>query len=124
MPAVSGGHGRVEVARDEAEVGGRELPAERVAVGVAAGLELLEVRELAHVDLGGEVAADRLLERLVALERSAGKRPGTGERLARALPEQHLRAAARAPAGRRRARRGTLFSTQGHETIGRLSVIG
>ena len=35
--------------RDEAEEGGRELPAERAAVGVAAGLELLEMRELANV---------------------------------------------------------------------------
>src|SRR5262249_19520724 len=41
----------VEVARDETEVRGRQLPAERAAVRVAARLELLEVRELAHVDL-------------------------------------------------------------------------
>ena len=49
---VSGGHRGVDVARDEAEVGGRELPAERVAARVAARLELLEVsfRTLAITD--------------------------------------------------------------------------
>ena len=47
------------------------------------------MRKLAHVHLRGEVAADRLLERLARLEVAAGQRPAAGERLARALPEQH-----------------------------------
>ena len=89
-------HRRVEVGGDEPEVRGRELPlAPGCASGVAPRLELLEVRELAHVDLRREVAADRLLERLV---RARGSRPGSahapGERLLRALPEQHLQPAA------------------------------
>jgi basic membrane protein A len=90
MPARVGGHRRVEVARDEPEVGRRELPLARAAARVAAGLELLEVCQLAHVDLDGEVATDRLLERLTGLEEAAGKGPVPAERLAGPLPEQHL----------------------------------
>jgi hypothetical protein len=54
---------RVHAARDEAEVGRRELPLARMPLGLAARLELLEVRELADVDLRGQVLADRVLER-------------------------------------------------------------
>src|SRR5207244_13501669 len=90
MPAGVGGEGGVEVGGDEAEVGGRELAAERVAAGVAAGLELLEVRELLDVDLGREVASGRLLERLVEGERAAGERPGARVGLSGALPEQRF----------------------------------
>ena len=90
----------------EAEVGGGELPLARDAVGVAQRLELLEVRELAHVDLRGEVAADRVLERLAAARgsrRGAAQAPAKGVRpAARGAP-----AARRpAPAARPRARRG------------------
>jgi hypothetical protein len=93
VPAGVGGEGRVDVCGDEAEVGGGELAAERVAVGVAPGLELLEVGELLHVDLGGEVAADRLLQRLIGVEAAAGERPGAGVGVAGALPEQRREAA-------------------------------
>ena len=55
----------VEVGGHETEVGRRELPFGRVAVGLAQRLQLLEVGELADVDLLGEVAADRRLEGLV-----------------------------------------------------------
>ena len=41
----------------------------------------------------GEVAADRLLERLARLEVAARERPGAEERLARPLPEQRLQPA-------------------------------
>ena len=61
-----------------------------VAVRLAQRLELLEVGELADVDLLGEVAADRLLERLVLDEVAAGQRPRAAKRVARALPEEHL----------------------------------
>ena len=50
----------------------------------------LQVRELAHVDLRREVFADRLLERLGAVEVAAGERPGAGVGLARPLPEERL----------------------------------
>src|SRR5581483_9174105 len=81
VPARVGGEEGVEVARDEAEERRRELPAARVPVRVAQRLELLEVGDLAHVDLRGEVAADRRLERLVLAERAAGQRPRARERL-------------------------------------------
>ena len=79
--------------RHEPEVRRRELPPARIAVGVAVRRELLEVRHLADVDLGGEMAADRLLERLAGGEDSARERPGAAERLARALPEERLQPA-------------------------------
>ena len=46
--------------------------------------------DLAHVDLGGEMAADRLLERLTGLEIAAGEGPGAEVRLPGALPQEHL----------------------------------
>ena len=77
----------------EPEIGGRELPAQRIALGVAAGLELLEVGELAHVDLRRQMAADRLLERLALQQLTARQRPLARERLEGALPQQHLKPA-------------------------------
>jgi len=65
-----------------------------VAVGIAERLELLEVRDLPHVDLGGEVPLDRLLESLAGLEVAAGKRPGAEKRFSSPLPEQRLQRAA------------------------------
>src|SRR5262249_45497387 len=82
----------LRVARDEPEVRGRELPPQWAAAGVAQRLELLEMGELAHVDLGGEVAADRALERLVVRQLTAGQRPAAGARVESALPEEHAEA--------------------------------
>ena len=86
--------GRVDVARDEAEVRGRELPFPRIAVGVASRLELLEVGELPDVDLGREVAPDRLLERL--------GRPRGSRRAAPSGPRTDPAPAATAAPGARR----------------------
>src|SRR5215218_5196883 len=61
-----------------------------MTVGVAPGLELLEVREVADVDLRLQVAPNRPLERLARVESASGQRPRAEERLARPLPEQHL----------------------------------
>ena len=93
MPRGVAGKRRIEVARHEAEVSRCELPLVRDALRFAQRLQLLEVRELADVHLRGEVAADRLLKRLVRLEVAAGQRPAACERLLRALPEQHLQPA-------------------------------
>ena len=76
VPGRVGGHGRVDVGRDEPEVGGGELPLVGVPVRVAQRLELLEVGEVADVDLHRQVAADRLLERLAA---ARGSRPGSDQ---------------------------------------------
>src|SRR2546428_13159696 len=79
---------RIDVARHEPEVRRRELPFLRRALRIAQRLELLEVRQLMHVDLLGEVAADRLLECVALGEIAARKRPMPFERLPRALPEE------------------------------------
>ena len=90
MPARVGRHGRIDAERHEAEVRGRDLPLDRVPARVAVGRDLLEMRDLAEVDLRREVAADRRLERLVGGEHPAGERPGARERLERPLPQQRL----------------------------------
>ena len=59
-------------------------------VGIAERLELLEVRDLLDVDLGREVLANRVFERLAGFEVAARERPLAGERLLRALPEERL----------------------------------
>ena len=84
---------RVEVCRYEAEVSRRDLPFARMAGGIAERFDLLEVGDLSHVDLGGEVLSDRLLERLAALEVAAGQRPSAKKRLSRPLPEERLQCA-------------------------------
>jgi hypothetical protein len=81
------------IARDQAEIGSRELPFPRIPRGIAAGLELLEVGELADVHFGGEVVPDRLLERLARLEIAAGQGPAARERLPCPLPHERLQRA-------------------------------
>src|SRR6186997_3520683 len=82
----------VDAERNDAEVGGGELPLAGVAVWVAERLELLEVGDLLDVDLLREVLADRVLERLARLEVAAREGPVAGVGFFRALPEQHLKA--------------------------------
>ena len=55
--------------------------------------ELLDVGELAHVDLLGQVAADRVLERLAADQVAAREGERAGERRLCPLPEEHLQTA-------------------------------
>ena len=85
-----GGNRRVDAEGHEPEVGRRDLPLDRVAVGRAVGRDLLEVGDLGQIDLRREVAADRGFERLGGGEDSAGECPAARERLERALPEQDL----------------------------------
>ena len=68
VPPGVGGKRGLDVARHEPEVGRRELPALGVAIGLAQGRELLEPRELAHVDLHRQMSAHRLLEGFRAIE--------------------------------------------------------
>src|SRR5262245_8683555 len=88
-PGVSWDRG-IRVRRDEPEVRRRELALAGVAMRIAPRSELLEVGELADVDLGRQVTADRGLERLVGVQVAAGQRPGARVRVFRPLPEQHL----------------------------------
>src|SRR6478672_6443328 len=93
MPGGVLGKLGIGVRRDEPEVRGRDLPFTGVARGIAERFELLEVGDLAHVDLRGEVLPDRLLERFTALEVSTRKRPGSEQRLARPPPDESLQRA-------------------------------
>jgi hypothetical protein len=51
------------------------------------------VRDLAQVDLLGELAAHRGLDVLVVAQAAAGQRPAAGVGFAGALPGQHLQVA-------------------------------
>ena len=93
VPGRVGRYTRIEPQRHEPEVCGRELPPRGMADRVAPRPELLEVRDLAHVDLRREVPRDRGLERLVRDEGAAGKCPRARERLAPALPEKDAQCA-------------------------------
>ena len=64
MPARVRRDLRVDAGGDKAEIRRRELPPRGVPFGLAQRLELLEVRELADVDLLRQVPPRRLLERL------------------------------------------------------------
>src|SRR5262249_62348866 len=92
VPGRVAGDAGIDVARDEAQVRGRGLPLVRRAVRVASRLELLEVRELADVDLLGKVPANRFLERLARLEVAARERPPARAGVVSALPQEHLEA--------------------------------
>jgi hypothetical protein len=61
-----------------------------MAPGVAESLELLQMRQLAHVDLRGEMALDRILEGLARAQNPAREGPGAFEGLSGAFPEQNL----------------------------------
>ena len=93
MPGGVLGQLRVDVRRDQSEVGSRDLPLARMTPRVAERLEQLEVGDLADVDLLGEVLEDRLLQRLIALEVATRQRPGAEKRLSPPLPEQRLQCA-------------------------------
>ena len=64
---------RVDSLGDEPEICGRELPAVGMALRLAPRSELLEVRDLPHVHLRGQVPEDRALECLAGNEGAAGQ---------------------------------------------------
>ena len=115
MPARVLRHVRVDPARHQPEERGRELPPRRIAGRVAQRLQLLEMRDLLDVDLRGEVAAHRLLERLVRRQRPARAAPSS-LRTARAPAARAAPAAVhRAPGERPRARHGLGFSPESRQ---------
>ena len=87
------GQHRVEVRRDQPEVGGGDRPPAGIAARVAAGLQLLQVRELLHLHLAGQLPGDRGPQGLVgaAAARRAAPRP---RRTARSPAARASRAAA------------------------------
>ncbi len=90
MPGRVAGQLRVDVRGDEPEERGRELAVARMPVRLAPAPQLLEVGDLADVDLRGELASDRAVERLVGRKRASGQGPGAAVGFPRALPEQRL----------------------------------
>ena len=83
----------IERRRHEGQVGGGDGALARIAVHVATGLELLEVRNVGEVDLRREVTAERGAEELDLSERSSGQGPVALEGGARPAPEQRMKAA-------------------------------
>jgi enoyl-CoA hydratase len=79
---------RVGVGGHQGQVGGGQHAAPRVPGGIAAGFQLLHVRDVGDVDLGRQVAAGRGAQPLLRAQRSARQRPGSFERRDGALPEQ------------------------------------
>src|SRR5207248_7310752 len=90
VPACVRGEVRIDVRGNEPEVGGRELPLAWHPARLAERRKLLEVGEVADVDLGREVPPDRLLQGLAALEVAAGKGPASCERRLCPAPQQHV----------------------------------
>jgi hypothetical protein len=90
LPRRVGGEPRPGFRRDQREVGGREDALPRIARRIAAGLQLLKVRDLGDVHLGGEVPAGGRAQPFAGPQRAAGQRPRAFERGFSALPEQHL----------------------------------
>jgi hypothetical protein len=93
MPACVVWHVRVDPQRNEPEIGRGDLALPRRAAGIAVRRQLLQMGDLAYVHLGGQVAADRLLQALGRPEHPAGQDPPAGERLAGPLPQQRLKPA-------------------------------
>jgi len=91
VPTRVVGNGRIEVARDDAEIGRHDLPLGRMTIRPAPGPQLLEMGDLTNVDLGGEVPANRVLEALIRREIPTGKGPLAGVRLLRPTPCQHVK---------------------------------
>src|SRR6266702_1349083 len=78
--------------RDEREVRHRHDPAMRIALGVAEGVQLLEV-DAAHAGLGRQQAARSALERLVGVHPPARERPAPREYAAPDANQQQLQRA-------------------------------
>ena len=90
MPGRVAGQLRVDVRGDEPEEGGCELAVARMPVRLAPAPQLFEMGDLADVDLRGELASDRAVERLVGRKRASGQGPGAAVGFPRALPQQRL----------------------------------
>lgn len=89
MPRGVGRQPRVGGQRHQAEIG-RGDPARRgYSVRIAEYRQLLQMCQLAHVDLFGELTAGRDIEVLVVAQAAAGQRPGAHLRVKGALPQQH-----------------------------------
>jgi len=90
MPGGVRRDARVHVGGHEGQVGRGQGAAPRVPPRIAAGLQLLQVRDVGEVHLGGQVPAQRGPETLVGAERAAGQSPAPVERRRAPAPEQDV----------------------------------
>ena len=82
---------RIQIRRDQGDVGRRDDPSSRIPADVAAGLQLLEKTNIGEVHLRCEMAAERRTESLRTAERTTGQRPVLGEGFLRPLPQQGMK---------------------------------
>jgi len=75
VPCGVGGDARFDVGGYQGQVGRGQDPAPGVSSRVAAGLQLLQVRDVGEVDLGGQMPAHGGPETLIGPQRSAGQGP-------------------------------------------------
>jgi hypothetical protein len=90
VPCGVRGHRGIGVGRDEAEEGRGDPADAGHAVGPAEHRDLLDVGDVADVDLLGELAQHRALDVLVVAEQAAGQCPAAGVRWQRASPCEYL----------------------------------
>jgi hypothetical protein len=93
VPAGVGGHRGIGLERHQPEEGGGHDPDAGHPGRRAEHRELLDVGDLADVDLLGELAPHRRLDVLVGAEPAAGQRPAPGIRRPAAPPQQYLQRA-------------------------------
>ena len=83
---------RIEVARDEREVGGSNGARARISLDVTSRFQLFEVGNVSEVHLRREVATQRRAEAFDVTERPTRQSPCAFERLAGPSPEQRVQA--------------------------------
>src|SRR5215213_5693817 len=123
MPGRVGGHRRIVMDGHQPEVGGGDH-APWMPGWVAARLQLLKVGQLPDVDLGGQVPADRCLQRFLGPEQPSRQCPCAVEGLPRPLPQQRLKfAVAHLEYDGERLMAGLIASAQlAHQLARRLST--
>ena len=91
MPGGVGRKDRIEANRNEAEIGGGELPLDGMPAGIAESPELLEPGQLCDVDLAREMRPNGPLEIDSRLEITARKGPSPLKRIPSPLPEKNAK---------------------------------
>ena len=94
VPGGVRGQARLDVGGHQGQVGGGQDAAPGIALGVAPGLQLLEIRDVGELDLGGQVPAQGRAQSLIWSQRPAGQGPQSLERRRAPPPEQDVKTVA------------------------------